>query len=99
MSVWSEYCDFLKSVAPTKNRVVIRRAHLLDHGSTAQSENGTIYVTIRKRDSLSVQIDTLTHEWAHVLEMDGWDPHGRVWLDHYGRLYHLSLKFMEHKRK
>ena len=93
MSKWQDFCAFLREKAPVKSRVVVRRVDMQDHGCTSCSGNGTITVTIRKQDTLNTQIETLTHEWGHVLELDTWKGHGEVWAKGYSKAYQAWEEF------
>ena len=80
---------WLRETFPTRRKVVVRRCKCRNHGCTSLADNGAgqITVTIRKSDDHSVQIHTLLHEWAHVREMDDWEPHGPPWQRLYGVIY------------
>lgn len=77
--------------APDESKVRVRQTDLTDHGLTERSESGTFYITLRKQDRRSIVIDTLLHEWAHVLTWkgDGFRQHvhhSEAWGREYARL-------------
>lgn len=97
MNRWNKLVSKLKRECPTKRRrVVVKRVSMEDYGSTKLSDSTkVITVTIRKSDSLSVQEDTLAHEWGHVLEYDAWDIHGKAWGKNYVSSYAVLESFRE----
>lgn len=80
---------WLRTTYPTRRKVVVRRCKCKNHGSTSIADEGgdTITVVICNRDNQSTQIHTLLHEWAHVRELDDWEPHGPTWERWYGQIY------------
>ena len=53
------------------------------------------HVRIEKRDCFRLRVDSLLHEWAHVLSWDDYDtdPHGEKWGLTYSRLYLAWLRW------
>ena len=78
--LFHDFAAHLKRKCPTRRRVIIRRVAMGAHGSTSLTDDEqTITVCIRRGDSARTQIETLIHEWGHVLEYDRQGYHGDVW--------------------
>lgn len=65
---------------------------LRDYGDT-QDKNAHYLIRINKDSDLSIQKDTLMHEWAHCLA--GWDnehnAHSREWGIWYSKIYRAMI--------
>lgn len=95
--MWERLVATLKRECPTRRcRVVVRRVEMKEHGGTVESDKGgVITVTIRKQDTLITQMDSLTHEWGHVLDYDRWKEHGRRWGRFHAGAYQVLEKIRE----
>lgn len=79
-NTFRDFAAHLRKQCPVKRRVVIRRVVMEAAGSTSLTDDErTITVCIRAPDRSAEQINTLIHEWGHVLEYDRQGHHGDVW--------------------
>lgn len=63
-------------------------------GTTCMSASeDTITITINSSRPQSVQWDAVIHEYAHALDLDGWDSHGERWSKEYGKCYVYAEQF------
>lgn len=78
----------------------VRMPHLI-YGDT--SRRGKLFeIRISKAMSFQERIDTLLHEWAHMLAWNSPNPnedHGPEWGVAHARLYTAYVKWMEEQRK
>ena len=59
------------------------------------NKGGWFLIRLNKNDGYKVKIDTILHEWAHVLT---WfdtecETHGNTWGEAYARIYRAWLKW------
>lgn len=78
--------------------VRVRSCKMKDYGDTTYLENMKGFrVRIRARQSLSIKLDTVLHEYAHVLSWFGSeseiDDHSAEWGITYARLYRMHLEW------
>lgn len=95
MSRFDRFAYFLKEEAPTRRRTVIRLVPMKDDGSTSLSDRGLITVCISSYLPVHRQLDTLVHEWGHVLEFDKHGNHGREWGIGQSKAYEAWEKFRD----
>lgn len=93
MDKFDIFATYLRKTLPTKKKTIIKRVKMKDHGRTTVSDRGTITVTIDKTESISEQMETLIHEWGHVLEFDRWRVHGPQWAKYYAIAYEAWENF------
>jgi len=79
MDRFEKFVKYLKERVPTKRKVAVHRIAMKDDGSTGLSDCGRITVSISRKLPVHRQLDTLVHEWGHVLEFDKHGNHGREW--------------------
>jgi len=95
MDRFRSFAAFLKKKAPAKRKVTIRRVTMKDDGSTSLSDNGRITVCVNASLPVHRQLDTLVHEWGHVLEYDKTGLHGREWGIGCSKAYEAWEEFVE----
>lgn len=92
---WNALVELLKERMPPKRRIVVRRIPMQDYGSTSLNTLETVItVCIRAADSLTVQMETLIHEWGHVLEYDRYGNHSDRWGKGHAEAYSVYLAWM-----
>lgn len=97
MNRFMKFVEFLKVEAPTKNRVAVRRVAMEDDGSTSMSDKRRITVCINRDHPVHRQLDTLVHEWGHVIEYDKIGNHGKGWGIGHSKAYEAWEKFRDEK--
>jgi Zn-dependent peptidase ImmA (M78 family) len=84
--------NLLKKTYPDY-RISVRRQKMKDyHGRWYKKDDGTYVILINRKDSQSVQMDTLLHEWAHVITDGLTTEHTVAWGMEYAKLYQLYEK-------
>jgi hypothetical protein len=90
---WRKTLLWLHRNFPSEHGKVVLKTHPLKkvHGFTTFSDNiKSFYVHINRDKSLSLRLDTVIHEWAHVLTWFGAgqdDDHSAEWGIAYARIY------------
>jgi len=95
MSRFETFLAFLKKEVKIKSSVRVRLTDMVGHGSTSMSDRHVITVCIRKGDPAAMQLDTLVHEWGHVVEYDKIRLHGKTWGIGTSMAYEAWEKFTE----
>lgn len=90
-----------KYPSPVKNTRVMIQDWLNKkpyNGTTAwNAEREMVTIYIRRAAPFDVKIDTLIHEWAHVISQT--EDHGPKWSRSYGRCYRVFEKLVgEHQK-
>ena len=93
-----QFAAFLRERVPLRRRLTIRCCEMRHHGSTNLNEAETrITLCIRKQDSGRMQIDSLIHEFGHVLEYDKQGDHSDYWGRYNAKAYRAWLDFVAGK--
>ena len=95
MNKFDLFLQHLRTKFPTRKRLVVKRVCMKDDGKTTESDRGKITVTINRDMTVQQQIDTLIHEWGHVIEFDAWEPHGKRWGEGMAKAYQEWEKWDE----
>lgn len=78
-------------------QVTVRRVKLKDWGYCQKLDDGSFLIQLEKTADRHTQIDTLIHEWAHVLswEVDNHpSDHGKAFGIAYAKVYQSYLDWV-----
>ena len=95
---WRKLTGRLRREFPCRRRIEVRRVSGKNlrglHGECLY-QNGRFLIRINKNQSFALAVDSLLHEWAHVLTFHGndTDDHGEEWGLAYARLYRAYLEW------
>jgi len=93
---WLATLRWLRRNFPVEFPVSVRSCDMKDCGDTTFSDKTQDFkVRIRGNQSLSLKLDTVLHEWAHVITWFGaefqTEAHGGEWGIAYARIYRTFL--------
>lgn len=92
---WDKFVRFMKATFPTKKQLVVRRVPMNVYGMTSLSHDAQrITVSINANDKLATQMETLCHEFGHVMELDAYEEHGKYWGEAYAKAYSAMQKYI-----
>ena len=78
---------WLRKTFPVSMPVVVRRSKSKKNHGVTRFDGGRFLVRINSRFERAVQIETMLHEWGHVVAMDNAYSHGDYWSQIYGKIY------------
>jgi len=68
---WRKTLGWLRRNFPTQFPVTVRSVQMKDDGETSEYKGPQFIILINRNKSLAVRIDSILHEWAHVLTWFG----------------------------
>lgn len=74
---------------PTGRNVIVRRRPMTKLDGKVESSGNEFFLTINSTQSRTVQLDSLVHEWAHIIvieRMEDW-THSQLWGVKYAEIY------------
>lgn len=92
---WRKTIAWLRRNFPSRYPVVVRSVPLKIHGDTDYEKNKFL-VRINSKKSHSARIDTILHEWAHVLTWFGaghYEDHPDEWGLCWGKIYRTFVEW------
>lgn len=63
------------------------------NGSTVWRADGSVRIHISRMLDFEARVDTLLHEWAHVLART--EEHNRAWSDAHGKCYRIMERLIQ----
>ncbi len=87
---------FLTTFKP-KKKVVLRFSDQMKDNGAYSYTTGKHYITIKKKDNYFTCIDSLNHEWAHLLEHSKYgdvDSHTDAWGKKYAKVFRTYLLWL-----
>lgn len=96
---WRRLLPWLRQEFPPRCKVRVRCRRIKrekDHGWTNLYGNPKRFeVIIQSNRQLALRVDTIIHEWAHVITWSGndTDDHGEEWGLAYARIYREFIKW------
>lgn len=96
---WKRIVKLLRDKHPPGRRVFIHvypiRKKRAICGECWKSNCGKLFhVFVRRNQSIASRVDTLVHEWAHLLAWDApGSDHNRAWGEAYARIYRTLEKY------
>jgi hypothetical protein len=93
---WRKLLAWLRRNFPADYAVTVRTTPLKKHHGYTEY-NGKFQVKINRKQCLALRVETLIHEWAHVLTWFGaethLDDHNSEWGLAYARIYRTFLEW------
>lgn len=100
MNRFDDFLSYLRKSVPTKRRTVVRCCEMKHNdGNTSLSGNNVITITIAKDLAIQDKIEVLIHEWGHALDLDDWEPHGKIWGEGMAQAYQAWEDFAFKKKE
>lgn len=84
---WKRAVTIIRKVAPVDIKVDIRRYPCKKYDGSTRFNGSKAYVRINSKATIGMQVDTLLHEWAHVLMFNEAFTHGPTWGQFHASLY------------
>lgn len=100
---WRRLLSWLRTDCPTPKPVVVRTVPLKDNHGLTFFQNKQYHIRIDSNGDYRCRIDTLIHEWAHVLAWpqlmpeDEQQQHNPAWGAMYGVVYQSYLRWRNHE--
>ena len=93
---WIKTIAWLHRNFLASSQIYVKSTKIKGHGYT-KPEIGYFQIMINRRQSLSLRLDSLLHEWAHCMTWLGdesdMEDHGAEWGIAYARLYRTFLEW------
>ena len=94
---WQKTLAWLRRNFPPPYPVIVRSIPIRKfHGDTAYEDSGWFRMRINRKKSFNLRIDTIIHEWAHVLTWFGaevHEDHSAEWGMAYARIYRTFIEW------
>lgn len=87
---------FLKVYKPKKS-IILRFSNKMKYRGSYSYYNNKHFITLNNKDHYYTLIDSIIHEWSHLLEYHkcGAEGHSDAWAKKFGKLYRTYLKWSE----
>ena len=94
---WLRTIAWLRRNFPAEGEVCMESRRLKEGHGYTNHKYGIFYVKIHGNQSLALRVETLIHEWAHVLSWFGaethLDDHSAEWGLAYARIYRTFVEW------
>lgn len=84
---WRALIRVLRKHSPIEGRVVVRRRPMKKLNGQMTFDGADYEIVVNSQLDSQTQAETLIHEWAHMLTIEGGYSHGEAWGATYSRIY------------